>query len=389
MSILDTDQKLTAYLNEPALREKWEDQELKRKKFIQEFPASRILDLSKDEYIQGKGSKDSFCYKVERELKDLGHIFSQSISKFGFWYSRKEQRYGFAHTKYGPVEDIAFERVKQAIHELLVAGKRYDLATIAKNPISPMFKGKILYLYYPTQYLNVFAGTHLHYFLDTLGLQPDRPDEIYLQDRLMRFKASIPALDVLTTNQLAGYLYSQFGYPPKEQDKVVAKNQAQVEFIDELPQGSSADPEAFATGEDDGNPDYGKRAKKLKAIGNLGEEIVLNKERERLSGTVAHDKLDHVALKNDSKGYDILSFDDDEGKIPRYIEVKATTAKNLSQGFYLTENELQKSHELDNYYLYIVFDVKGKYPKIWRKKAPFENAFFDLRPRQYQVFTAD
>ena len=201
----------------------------------------------------------------------------------------------------------------------------------------------------------------------------------------MQLKASAPLLAGLTTEQFSDFLYKQFDPPPKEKVTVLAENQVEADFIDELPPGSSASNEVFAAGKGNGNPNYGKRARALKAIGNLGEEIVLKKERQGLKDAGIHKRVKHVALTNDSKGYDILSYEDD-GVTPRHIEVKATVAKNLSRGFYLTENERQKSCELPNYYLYVVFDVKGKNPRIWRKKAPFEDGFFELRPRQYHVF---
>ena len=36
-----------------------------RRKFVSKFPLSRIPLLSLDDYVEGKGSKDSFSYWVE------------------------------------------------------------------------------------------------------------------------------------------------------------------------------------------------------------------------------------------------------------------------------------------------------------------------------------
>jgi len=40
---------------------------------------------------------------------------------------------------------------------LLEAGRANNLEAIRQIEISPMFKGKILFLYYPERYLNVFS----------------------------------------------------------------------------------------------------------------------------------------------------------------------------------------------------------------------------------------
>ena len=74
-------------------------------------------------------------------------------------------------------------------------------------------------------------------------------------------------------------------------------------------------------------------------------------------------------IKHDYKGYDINSFEIDG--TPRQIEVKTTRSREGSTQFFLSVNEFNKSQELENYYLYIVFDILSKQPKIWPLPNPF------------------
>lgn len=133
---------------------------------------------------------------------------------------------------------------------------------------------------------------------------------------------------------------------------------------------------------------YESKNKRNKAIGDRGELVVLNYEEEKLrnagKGNLV-DKIDHIALSNDSVGYDILSFDEKGNKI--YIEVKSTVAKSGNANFYLTANELEMANNNTNYWIYIVFEVDTSTPKICRIEDPF-NTYKDdisLIPDTYRV----
>lgn len=385
MSFSDLERRLSGFVDSAINQGKWRTLDKVRQGVVRAYPKSRLKTLAMKEYVQGFGSRNrSFCYEVEWGTRDLGYIQGSTVSKFGVWYDKKSGAYDFAR-KFGVTLKQAYALVLDELGALIRAGEAYDLESIRKNKLSPMFKGKILFLYFPERYLNIFSAGHLHYFLDNLSLLPRRKEEIYLQERIMEFKDSIPFLADLTTVQFSGFLYEYYGYPPKEKVTVLAKNQINVSFIEKLPL-SNGTPVQTSQNQSAGTGDYERETRKLKAIGDLGEQIVLDQEQQRLKRASIDKQVEHIAKSNDAAGYDILSYEDD-GATPRYIEVKATTAKNLSRGFYLSENERTKSLELDNYYLYIVFDVRGNNPRIWMKKAPFEGSHFGLFPIQYQVFS--
>ncbi|MEX0769541.1 MAG: DUF3883 domain-containing protein [Balneolaceae bacterium] len=111
-----------------------------------------------------------------------------------------------------------------------------------------------------------------------------------------------------------------------------------------------------------------ERDRENKRIGELGELLVMQYEKERLKKLGIKKNPIHVSKsKGDGLGYDILSFNEDGEEF--FIEVK-TTVQGISTPFYITKNELIRS-ELHSrkFFLYRVFDFDdqrntGKYSVI-------------------------
>ncbi len=132
--------------------------------------------------------------------------------------------------------------------------------------------------------------------------------------------------------------------------------------------------------------DYIKQHEKQIEIGNLAEEIVLNSEIEFLINDYPDlaEKVRSVA-KNPKLGFDIISFEIDG--IQKQIEVKAISTNKSNKSFFLSRNELRKSKEYPNYYLYCVSELSSEKPKILRIKQPnFENENdFKMEPMTYKI----
>lgn len=92
-----------------------------------------------------------------------------------------------------------------------------------------------------------------------------------------------------------------------------------------------------------------------------------------------------VAKQDATAGFDILSFELNGRQ--KFIEVKATNSKPQSACFHISSNEYNKAKELDNYYIYVVFEAKTTTPKIWRIQNPlqFENKGLVIIPSEYRV----
>jgi hypothetical protein len=135
-------------------------------------------------------------------------------------------------------------------------------------------------------------------------------------------------------------------------------------------------------------PDYAKQNRRNKELGEIGEKIVEDFEKERLNNlTKPHlaKKVDRISVQTDTEGYDILSYNEDGTE--RYIEVKATQAKVGSASFFLTINELKTAQEKENYFIYMVFEVLSEKPKIWIIPNPFSpaNEKVNLSPINFKV----
>lgn len=132
--------------------------------------------------------------------------------------------------------------------------------------------------------------------------------------------------------------------------------------------------------------DYIKQLEKQMEIGNLAEEIVLNSEIEFLRNDYPDlaEKIRSVA-NNPKLGFDIISFEIDGTQ--KQIEVKAISTNKSNKSFFLSRNELRKSKEYPNYYLYCVSELSSEKPKILRIKQPdFENENdFKMKPMTYKI----
>jgi len=116
--------------------------------------------------------------------------------------------------------------------------------------------------------------------------------------------------------------------------------------------------------------DYIKKAKTNFKNGLLGEKLVIDYEKERLTQLGREDlveKIKWISRDDDNKGYDIISFDIGENnKVEqKYIEVK-TTSENDTTDFYISSNELDAMGKLKKqYFIYRVYNVNSDNPKLF------------------------
>ena len=91
-----------------------------------------------------------------------------------------------------------------------------------------------------------------------------------------------------------------------------------------------------------------------KQLGDDAEKLIFKKEQEKVNQIDLSLKVDHVALRDVSAGYDIQSFDKHDDKIEKiYIEVKAVSKSNYK--FHLSIQEKQTANKLkDKYFIYLL-----------------------------------
>jgi len=372
-----------------------------REGFVKRFTRKKILSMTLDEYVVGKESKTSFCYQIERTLYGLGSITGQPASKFGIWYSPQENKYKYDE-RFGKNVKEAFSRIRESIVELLENGENHDYESIISNPLNSLIKGKILSVYFPDDYLNIFSLKHINHYLVSLDLDTKElmdSNVVYKRKALVDFKNRDKDMKKWSIDIFALFLWSHYPKEPLDpKDIAVTPKDKEIVFptinsISFIEQELSTDykskePKTYST---TASPDYEKEAKKYKMVGDRGEYVVIQAEISRLvkelsiSENKAKKLIKWVSRESDTYGYDILSVNKDMS--PRYIEVKATQGKPGDADFYYTQNELETAKKQgENYYIYLVYEILTPKPKVWMLKNPFvDGDGVVLKPVKYKV----
>ncbi len=129
-----------------------------------------------------------------------------------------------------------------------------------------------------------------------------------------------------------------------------------------------------------GKIDYIKKARRDAQAGLFGEELVLKYEKERLINLGLEEyanKIRWISQESDQYGYDIISYDQDATGHIREIKIEVkTTSSKVDIDFFVSKNELDKSHELGySYCVFRVYDVWNEYAKFYRAFGPIEENF--------------
>ena len=98
-----------------------------REEFLKEWPLDRILTMSIDEYVIGKGAQsNSFCYGLERgKYKSLFMgIGGGGSSKFGIYWNEKTKSYKDQANKVIPLSELdhRFTKLKTDLYEIIKEG---------------------------------------------------------------------------------------------------------------------------------------------------------------------------------------------------------------------------------------------------------------------------
>lgn len=384
-----------------------------RQEFVRKFSVNYIKnDMKLDDYVEGKktaeGATDTstFCYWLEYKLAALGSIRGSSVRKFGIWYSAEHGEYQQTKRWANNSVNVSFQKLKLALVKLIEVGKVGNNTLIEKAPFASIFKDKILSIYYPDKYLNIFSQTMLNYFLFQFdGMDNHKQLSKYeMQNKLIAIKMQDKVTRYWDNIKFGNYLYHLFPnalkLPSSDRTKVDNKVYFKLEEpkvpVEDKDKGTrpvakdvtliklntsskqSKDNKSF-------KQDYLEKEKQKQIVGNKGEEIALKVEEDSLKAYPdLQRKIDRVSLISDSLGYDILSFEPDG--TPKYIEVKSSSDEPKNKfDFILSENERQKAMKLGNYWIYRVFKVLDEQPIIYKIANPFKNDYIQLQPIKYRA----
>ncbi len=137
----------------------------------------------------------------------------------------------------------------------------------------------------------------------------------------------------------------------------------------------------------DRKTDYIKKAQQNARTGLVGEELVLQWEKNKLiklGFDYLVNEIKWISKQTDTFGYDIESLEilpnGEKQKI--YIEVKTTVSK-YDTDFYVSANEVTKSDQLHkHYWLFRVFDCDSSQPKFYKLNGKISDNF-EIDPISY------
>lgn len=343
-----------------------------RGEFLRAYPLNALKDITLDEYIIGKGTA-SFCARVEAKTKAWANIQGATANKFGIYYGKTksdpERKYRFTQ-KFGVTKKKAFDAVKAALLALVKAGKSKNFQEIDGNPLSQMFKAKILSLYFPDIYLNVCSSEHIEQIASELHLLNDAfisESQHLLYEEKLKSKITKD----WSNPKFMSFLYAKFirgdlsPLVATEIKKPPKKARRKVNFQDLQ-----------------ANRD---------AIGKTSEEFAIEWEKNRLVGLGFEALIQKIEDRRDipSYGYDFLSFSSPAQE--RYIEVKSLghDRKEECFRFFLSDNELavSKSDESSpEYYFYLVrYGKDGKPQDLLARLATDIYSKSEISPCAYIV----
>ncbi len=188
--------------------------------FARLFPLERLPTLTLDEYVIGHGDQDNYCYWLEQRTRGLGSIAGGSASKFGVYWSAKNNDYRF-NAMFSSPEDA----LKRILGGIVTAGKALEAGDITgtdRATASAMgdnkytMRLKALSLYFPERLLPIFNPEHLKHFLRMLGQEPTG-DQAALNIHLLETLRALPESGSYDTQGLMRFLYSEF--PPAPYDE--------------------------------------------------------------------------------------------------------------------------------------------------------------------------
>jgi hypothetical protein len=314
--------------------------EQSRGEFLESFPIRRLNRLKMDDYVIGL-QRPTFCDRVEVKTRPWAVIQGSTAIKFGIYFgatkSDSSKQYRFAK-KFGDDTTTAFRAVRAALVSLVRLGndEQLDFAKIDANPLSQMFKAKILSLYFPNKFINACSAEHLQVIGEALGFDPDLPASQY-QHLIVQAKNINVTTRAWSNPKFTAFLYRTIvrteSVPGSTIHKPAKKSHRRVNFEDIQDQRDR--------------------------IGKMAEEFAMTWERQRLEGANLSDLIPAIEDRREQPGYgyDFMSHTD-LGR-PRYIEVKSVgQIRGDSYRFFLSENERSTSEAAeygDDYFFYLVF----------------------------------
>jgi hypothetical protein len=338
--------------------------------FLKAFPLRRLGDLTVDTYVIGLQSP-TFCSYVEAKTRYWAAIQGSPAFKFGIYFGRTKsvssKQYHWTH-KFGTSAAEAFAAVKAALLDLVREGARRtpDYAAIDRNPLSQMFKAKILSLYFPERFLALCSAEHLEVIGGELGF-PDDLNRSAIQSGLLDVKADNAVISAWSNPKFMRFLVDTYipkkHKPPETARALRRKVHRKVNFEDIQNQRG--------------------------IIGKRAEEFALKWEKNRLIGADLEHLIENIKDRRERPGYGYDFLSHSAVRQARFIEVKAVSKQGGQYRFFLSENEYTVSRSPEYrgaYYFYLVlFDGERQPVELRPRLAARLYTSAEIAPATYTV----
>ena len=192
--------------------------------FLIRYAPEKLKDLKEEEYALGIG-KDTFCYKIEWSLLELGSNRGSVASKYGFWFSQSKNDYCSAK-KFGGNGKEDFENVKAELIRVIKHAIGLNSFSDIESKLSPVFKHKVMYVYNREIMLPIYSEEHLDYYIDFFGKQYQRTYEQKQRTLLEVKKRFAPNWD---NQKFMAFLY-RYIWPQRYSDDIYDKQEKDVDY---------------------------------------------------------------------------------------------------------------------------------------------------------------
>ncbi|WP_372744144.1 AAA family ATPase [Lutibacter sp.] len=194
------------------------------REFTNEFPLEKIRKMSLDQYCLGKGSTTSFCYWIERGLKDLGRFSpgQAGANVYGVYYSQEDDAY--KSTSKSP--DELLNDIQIALTEL-IENEDYNKA---RDLFRFSFILKILNSYYPEKYFPILSQTHLSSIAKVFKINTKGLNDLEINKKInsVFYKLKSNHSSEISSFDLMSHMYNKFKIKENQFNEVL------INVVDEL-----------------------------------------------------------------------------------------------------------------------------------------------------------
>jgi len=198
--------------------------------FHKEFPSESLSGLNLENYPIGRGENDSFCWWIERGLKELGYYFPGSARSYKLFWKKDEEKYSI-HGK--DFKDEEPEEVVKEIGKALNSLVTNEVITEASNYFSDSFLLKVLHSYYPEKYFPINSVKCLDNTLHLFGEDSKELNSLEKNKSVLDFFYEMKTKhnSEVTSYEFMSWLFASFNVKGKisfDGKKVVAEGEVRI-----------------------------------------------------------------------------------------------------------------------------------------------------------------